>query len=86
MVTTETLPNHKQYNKEAARNIAGGLMSLNRKIDPHIVFEKAKGSKLHDIKGKEYNDYHAVFAPYLLGHNFDSVNDAVIEIIRQNRW
>jgi len=85
MVTTETLPNHKQYNEEAARYIAGGVVSLNRKVNPPIVFERAKGSKLYDINGKEYIDYHAAFAPYLLGHNFDAVNNAVIEIIKQDR-
>ncbi len=85
MATTETLTNYKQYIEDAARYIAGGVVSLNRKVDPHIIFEKAKGSKLYDIEGKEYIDYHAAFAPYLLGHNFDPVNDAVIDIIKQDR-
>jgi glutamate-1-semialdehyde 2,1-aminomutase len=85
MVITETLPKHEQYNEEAARYIAGGVVSLNRKVNPPIVFERAKGSKLYDINGKEYIDYHAAFAPYLLGHNFDAVNNAVIDIIKQDR-
>ena len=85
MNATEALPNFSKYNVEAAKYIAGGVVSLNRKVDPPIVFEKAKGSKLYDIKGKEYIDYHAAFAPYLLGHNFDPVNDAVIDIIKQDR-
>lgn len=85
MVTTETLSNYKQYNEEAALYIAGGVVFLNRKVGPNIVFEKAKGSRLYDIKGKEYIDYHAAFAPYLLAHNFDPVNDALIDIIKQDR-
>ena len=75
----------QQYNSEAARYIAGGVVSLNRKVNPAIVFERAKGSKLYDVEGKEYIDYHASFAPYLLGHNFDAVNEAVIQSIREER-
>ena len=73
------------YNIEAAKYIAGGVVSLNRKVNPAIVFDRAKGSKLYDIHGKEYIDYHASFAPYLLGHNFDAVNDAVIQGIKEER-
>jgi len=85
MITTETLPNYKYYNEEAARYIAGGVVSLNRKVNQPIVFDRAKGSKLYDTDGKEYIDYHAAFAPYLLGHNFDPVNNAVIDITKQDR-
>ena len=73
------------YNSEAAKYIAGGVVSLNRKVNPAIVFDRAKGSKLYDTNGKEYIDYHASFAPYLLGHNFDAVNDAVIQGIKEER-
>ena len=63
---------------EVARKfIAGGVVSLNRKVDPDIIFRHGKGSKIWDNDGKEYIDYHAAFAPHLLGHNFDSVNKAV---------
>ena len=67
--------------EEAGNYIAGGVVSLNRKVDPAIVFKSAKGSKIYDINGKEYIDYHAAFAPYLLGHNYDVVNEAVINAI-----
>ncbi len=85
MISKPELSNYASYNIEAAHYIAGGVVSLNRKVDPHIVFERAKGSKLYDVKGKEYIDYHAAFAPYLLGHNFDAVNNAVIETIKEDR-
>ncbi|MEP7111620.1 MAG: aspartate aminotransferase family protein [Ferruginibacter sp.] len=68
----------------ANRYIAGGVVSLNRKVDPAIIFKEGKGSKIYDINGKEYIDYHAAFAPYLLGHNYDAVNNAVLEIIQSN--
>lgn len=70
--------------EEGRKYIAGGVVSLNRKVDPAIVFKEGKGSKIYDTNGKEYIDYHAAFAPHLLGHNFDEVNHAVKEVIDQN--
>ena len=71
--------------QEAERYIAGGVVSLNRKVEPAIMFSRGKGSKIYDVDGKEYIDYHAAFAPHLLGHNNDIVNDAVIEAIKGNK-
>ncbi|MEJ1961735.1 MAG: aspartate aminotransferase family protein [Gammaproteobacteria bacterium] len=67
-----------------ARNsafIPGGISSANRAIDPAIAFVRAQGAYLWDIDGKRYVDYHAGFAPYLLGHNFPPINQAAIEIL-----
>lgn len=47
--------------------IPGGVASINRKTNPCISFKKAKGSKLWDLDGQEYIDYHAGFAPHILG-------------------
>jgi glutamate-1-semialdehyde 2,1-aminomutase len=74
-----------EIRKRAGRHIAGGVVSLNRKVNPDIVFSRAVGSKLFDAEGNEYIDYHAAFAPFLLGHNFKPVNDAVIESL-SNGW
>ncbi len=71
--------------KEASEYIAGGVVSLNRKVEPHIVFKRGKGSKIYDEEGREYVDYHAAFAPYLLGHNNQEVNEAVIRVIEEER-
>jgi glutamate-1-semialdehyde 2,1-aminomutase len=70
---------------EGKKYIAGGVVSLNRKVDPPIIFESAKGSKIWDENGKEYIDYHAAFAPFLLGHNNEEVNREVINVITQNK-
>ena len=61
--------------------IAGGVVSLNRKVEPPITFVRAAGSKLFDIDGREYIDYHAAFAPHLLGHNDPDVSAAVVAAI-----
>ncbi len=63
--------------------IAGGVVSLNRKVQPHIVFREAEGCHLRDVEGKQYIDYHAAFAPYLLGHNDPDVNRAVQHVFEQ---
>ena len=57
--------------------IPGGVVSLNRAITPEIAFVRGRGSRLWDADGREYIDYHAAFAPYILGHNDAEVNQAV---------
>jgi glutamate-1-semialdehyde 2,1-aminomutase len=61
----------------ARRHIAGGVVSLNRKVEPVRTFKRAKGSKLWDVQDREYIDFHAAFSPFLLGHCFDAVDSAV---------
>lgn len=58
-------------------SIAGGVVSLNRRTDPPISFVRAQGSRIWDADGNEYVDYHAAFAPHVLGHNDPGVNAAV---------
>ena len=67
------------------RVIPGGLASINRRADPCIAFVRAKGSRLWDADGNEYVDYHAGFAPYLLGHNDPDQNAAVIAAVESER-
>jgi glutamate-1-semialdehyde 2,1-aminomutase len=67
-----------------ARNsayIPGGISSANRAIDPPLAFVRGAGAHLWDIDGKRYIDYHAGFAPYLLGHNFKPINQAASDIL-----
>lgn len=77
------LTTSEKIRNEATQFIAGGVVSLNRKVEPHIIFNRGKGSKIYDEGGKEYIDYHAAFAPYLLGHNNEEVNEAVISVLQQ---
>jgi glutamate-1-semialdehyde 2,1-aminomutase len=71
--------------KEGQKYIAGGVVSLNRKVEPLIVFEKAQGCRLYDVSGNEYIDYHAAFSAVLLGHNYDQINSAVNQVLSDNR-
>jgi glutamate-1-semialdehyde 2,1-aminomutase len=63
--------------------IPGGVVSLNRKADPNIVFEKGLGSRVWDLEGNEYIDYQAGFAATFLGHNDPDVNAAVTHTLNQ---
>ncbi len=59
------------------RVIPGGMVSLNRRVEPEIAFVRGSGAYVWDADGNRYLDYHAGFAPYLLGHNVPEVEDAV---------
>ena len=55
-----------------------GAVSLNRLSDPDIVFTRAHGAYMWDAEqGNQYIDYHAAFAPHILGHNDPLVNAKV---------
>ena len=59
------------------RFIPGGMVSLNRKVEPEIAFVRGQGAYVWDVDGNRYIDYHAGFAPYLLGHADPDVDAAV---------
>lgn len=50
-------------------------------ITPYV--EKAKGSHLWDVDGREYIDYRMAFGPIILGHAYDEVDRKVIEEIQK---
>ena len=57
--------------------IPGGCVSLNRRVEPEIVFVRGEGAYIYDADGNRYLDYHAAFAPFLLGHACPQVDAAV---------
>lgn len=69
--------------KHNLRYIPGGVMSLNRKVDPPISFVRAAGSHMWDAEGNQYIDLHAAFGPYLLGHNHPEINEAVTKTMER---
>jgi len=76
-------PQSEELLSNNARLVPGGLASLNRKADPVIAFARAKGSRLWDVEGNEYIDYHAGFAPYILGHGDEDQIAAVISALQE---
>ena len=61
--------------------IPGGISSTNRHTSPTICFVKGKGSRLWDADGNEYIDYHAAFAPQVLGYHHATVERAVSQAL-----
>ncbi len=79
--STPTLPSYELV-KLANEYIPGGVHSSTRGLNPRIVWKEASGSRLVDVDGREYIDYHAAFGPIILGHRNRLVDDAVIDAIR----
>ena len=73
----------KQIFEHNRKYIPGGVMSLPRRVDPELAFERAEGAYLWDADGNRYIDYHAAFAPIVLGHNDPYVNAAVSETLKR---
>lgn len=56
-----------------------------RRAQPHPLFvERAEGSKVYDVDGNQYVDFHAAFGAVLLGHNADTIRTALIETMDQH--
>ena len=75
---------HRESAKIHERNrkvIPGGFVSVNRAVEPEIAFVRGKGCRVWDADGNEYIDYHAAFAPYILGHADPDVTGAVQKVL-----
>jgi glutamate-1-semialdehyde 2,1-aminomutase len=69
--------------EEAKHYVPGGLHTSIRMIEPPLCVRRAKGAYLWDEDGKRYIDYHAAFAPVILGHCYSQVVDRVAETVRE---
>jgi glutamate-1-semialdehyde 2,1-aminomutase len=73
-------PLHRQANllADAGKYLAGGGTGL-FVIPPelNLVVERGKGSRVWDVAGREYIDYHLSSGPVLLGHAHPAVTEAV---------
>ncbi len=77
----KAMPSSKTIFQQNRKVIPGGVVSVNRAVAPEIAFVRGQGSHVWDADGKEYIDYHAAFAPFILGHNDPDVNAAVAKVI-----
>ncbi|GAA0244826.1 aspartate aminotransferase family protein [Haladaptatus pallidirubidus] len=63
-----------------ARNVIPGGAQTGLRAQAYgtgeIAFERAKDATLTTVDGDEYTDYHLGFGPIILGHAYDSVDDA----------
>lgn len=67
----------------AKRYTPGGVNTSIRSLARPMAFARASGSKIYDVDGNEYVDYHAAFGPPLLGHCHPEVNKRVCEALEQ---
>jgi glutamate-1-semialdehyde 2,1-aminomutase len=64
--------------EKAKRLIPGGVNSPVRAFQPYPFFtERAKGSRIFDVDGKEYIDYCLGYGPLILGHAHPKIVEAV---------
>jgi glutamate-1-semialdehyde 2,1-aminomutase len=73
-------PKSKALLEANRKVIPGGVVSVNRATTPEISFNRGVGCRIWDVDGNEYIDYHAGFAPFVLGHNDPDVNAAVTKM------
>ena len=71
--------NQSQLLKDAGRYLAGGGLGLFQ-LPPelNLVVERGAGSRIWDMNGKEYIDYHLGSGPALLGHAHPAITEAVM--------
>ena len=56
----------------------GGVQGEGRSARPYPLFmTRAQGSRIHDVEGNEFIDFHSSFGAVLLGHNDRRINEAV---------
>ena len=77
--------NNKQADYLSNKYIPGGVSSINRLVSPFISFTRGEGAYIWSSENKKYVDFHAAFAPHLLGHNNKEVNDAVCEALHNGK-
>ena len=76
-----TRPKSVAVVEKNAQFVPGGVLSGARMVEPIITFCRGQGAYLWDVDGKRYIDYHAAFAPHILGHNDSYVNEAVKKVL-----
>ena len=67
-----------EQTSERARSLAGGATSSWQVAEPHAVWlSHGDGSKLYDVDGNEYSDFHGGYGVSLAGHNHPAIVEAV---------
>ena len=67
-----------EYRREASRFLAGGVSSSWQTAPPHAVYvSHGKGSRIWDIDGNEYVDFHNGYGVMVIGHAHPKIVEAV---------
>ncbi|MBP2045509.1 glutamate-1-semialdehyde 2,1-aminomutase [Methanobacterium aggregans] len=70
--------------KEAKKFLPGGVDSPVRAYKPYPFFaERAEGSRIYDVDGKNYIDYCLAYGPLVLGHADPTIIEAVSKQLKK---
>ncbi len=71
-------PRSLSYREEAKRHLPGGVSSSWQVWPPHPIYvDRGKGSRVWDIDGNEYVDYHNGYGVMVMGHAHPKIVEAV---------
>jgi len=80
-------PKHRAsiaYRKVAERTLAGGVASSWQDSAPHAIYiDRGQGSRIWDIDGNEYIDFHLGYGAMVVGHAHPKIVEAVERQIRR---
>ena len=80
-------PKHRasiEFKEVAARAVAGGVASSWQDSPPHAIFiDRGQGSRIWDIDGNEYVDYHLGYGAMVVGHAHPKIVEAVERQVRR---
>src|SRR5215212_339218 len=73
-------PRGRAFIERASRSLAGGATSNWQIAEPQAVWlSHGIGSKVYDVDGMEYNDFHGGYGACLVGHAHPAIVAAVSE-------
>jgi glutamate-1-semialdehyde 2,1-aminomutase len=74
-------PRHRgsiEYKQVAARTVAGGVASSWQDSPPHAIYiDRGQGSRIWDIDGNEYVDFHLGYGAMVVGHAHPKIVEAI---------
>ena len=74
------MPRSAEYTRRASSSLAGGVTSSWQISFPHPIWaERGSGSRVFDVDGNEYVDYHGGYGAMLAGHAHPAIVKAVTE-------
>ncbi len=80
----ERHPKSRQMTERARRSLAGGVASSWQATDPHPIYvAEGHGSKVVDLDGNEYVDFHNGYGAMAVGHAHPRIVEAVSGRVRR---
>ncbi|HEU0195343.1 MAG TPA: aminotransferase class III-fold pyridoxal phosphate-dependent enzyme, partial [Gaiellales bacterium] len=77
-------PNSRELTARASRALAGGVASSWQSTDPHPIYlADGHGSKVVDVDGNEYVDFHNGYGAMAVGHAHPRIVEIVSERVGQ---